>query len=194
MHVGILGGGLQGCSVALALAERGLKVTLFDKNSVILSRTAVANEGKIHLGYMYAGDATLATAKTMMKGALSFAPFLQRHLGQPASSFAVSEPATYVVHRDSQVDTDSSIAYLNTVHALVQEAAAASRGNGYFGFDLQERLRCWSGREIELKFEPAVAVAAVSTQEVAINPVAVAQTVREAIDAQPRIEVCCNQT
>jgi glycine/D-amino acid oxidase-like deaminating enzyme len=74
MCVGVLGGGLQGCCVALALAERGANVVLFDKNDALLSRTAVANEGKIHLGYMYAGDPTLSTAKTMMAGALSFAP------------------------------------------------------------------------------------------------------------------------
>ena len=49
MDVGVLGGGLQGCCVALALAERGAKVTLFDKNSELLSRAAVANEGKTHL-------------------------------------------------------------------------------------------------------------------------------------------------
>lgn len=80
MLVGVLGGGLQGCCVAVALAERGATVVLFDKNDSLLSRTAVANEGKIHLGYMYAGDPTLSTAKTMMTGALSFAPFLERYL------------------------------------------------------------------------------------------------------------------
>jgi glycine/D-amino acid oxidase-like deaminating enzyme len=53
--VGVLGGGLQGCCTALALAERNVRVVLFDKNEALLSRAAVANEGKIHLGYMYAG-------------------------------------------------------------------------------------------------------------------------------------------
>jgi 2-polyprenyl-6-methoxyphenol hydroxylase-like FAD-dependent oxidoreductase len=56
MHVGILGGGLQGCCAALALADRRVRVTLFDKNPTLLSRAGIANEGKIHLGYMYAGD------------------------------------------------------------------------------------------------------------------------------------------
>lgn len=84
MRVGVLGGGLQGCCAVLALAERSARVTLFDKNDALLSRAAVANEGKIHLGYMYAGDPTLSTAKTMMAGALAFAPFLERYLCQPA--------------------------------------------------------------------------------------------------------------
>jgi glycine/D-amino acid oxidase-like deaminating enzyme len=95
MRVGVLGGGLQGCSAALALAERGAEVVLFDKNNALLSKTAVANEGKIHLGYMYAGDPTLSTAKTMMTGALSFAPFLEGFLGHLGRSFSVSIPATY---------------------------------------------------------------------------------------------------
>ena len=68
MRVAVLGGGLQGCTTALALADRGVEVVLFDRNEALLSRTAIANEGKIHLGYMYAADPTLATAKTMMAG------------------------------------------------------------------------------------------------------------------------------
>src|SRR4051795_5247336 len=115
MLVGILGGGLQGCCTALALAERKVRVTLFDKNDALLSRAAVANEGKIHLGYMYAGDPTLSTAKTMIAGALSFAPFLERYLGQSAQSFSVSVPATYVVHRDSQRSVEDVCAYLRAV-------------------------------------------------------------------------------
>src|SRR6516162_1999613 len=121
--VGVLGGGLQGCCTAIALASRRVRVILFDKNDALLSRTAIANEGKIHLGYMYAGDPTLSTAKTMMAGALSFAPFLERHLGQPMQSFSVSAPASYVVHRDSQRNAGDVGAYLKTVHALINETA-----------------------------------------------------------------------
>ena len=57
---------LQGWCAVLALVERMLKVTLFDKNDTLLSRAAVGNEGKIHLGYIYASNPTLSTAKTMM--------------------------------------------------------------------------------------------------------------------------------
>ena len=145
MRVGILGGGLQGCCTALALAERSAQVTLFDKNDSLLSRAAVANEGKIHLGYMYAGDRTLSTAKTMMAGALSFAPFLERHLGQPVQSFSVSAPASYVVHRDSQQSSEDVSAYLRTVHALINEAAEG-RTKAYFGKELRAPLRPWFRR------------------------------------------------
>ena len=85
--VGVLGGGLQGCCTAIALAARRVRVTLFDKNDALLRRAAIANEGKIHLGYMYAGDPSLSTAKTMMAGALAFAPFLERHLARRGIHF-----------------------------------------------------------------------------------------------------------
>ena len=114
MHVGVLGGGLQGCCVALALAAKGAKVVLFDRNEALLSRTAVANEGKIHLGYMYAADPTLSTARTMMKGALAFAPFFERHLDIPIDALATSAPAAYVVHRDSQHPPDGSVSSLTS--------------------------------------------------------------------------------
>jgi len=159
MRVGVLGGGLQGCCAAVALAERGAEVIIFDKNDALLTKTAVANEGKIHLGYMYAGDPTLSTAKTMMTGALSFAPFLERYLGQPAQSFSVSAPASYVVHRDSQRNADDVGAYLKTVHALINEAADG-RNQAYFGKDLGAALRPWSVAEREAEFDPAIALAA----------------------------------
>lgn len=193
MCVGVLGGGLQGCCVALALAERGANVVLFDKNDALLSRTAVANEGKIHLGYMYAGDPTLSTAKTMMAGALSFAPFLERYLGQSAQSFSVSVPATYVVHRDSQRSVADVCAYLGSVHALINTAAGGRR-KAYFERNLSAPLRRLSAAEIAEEFDPEIVLAAVSTPEVAINPVALARSFRECITAHPRIEVRCGRT
>ena len=193
MRVGVLGGGLQGCCTALALAERGVEVFLIDKNDRLLSRAAVANEGKIHLGYMYAGDPTLSTAKTMMAGALSFAPFLERYLGRSKQSFSVSVPATYVVHRDSQRDSETVVAYLRTVHALVHQAAEG-KSNVYFGKELSAPLREWSAAEREAAFDPDIAIAAVSTPEIAINPTSLAETVNECILAHPLIEVHTNRT
>jgi hypothetical protein len=175
------------------LADRAANVTLFDKNDALLSRAAVANEGKIHLGYMYAGDPTLSTAKTMMAGALAFAPFFERHLVQPVQSFSVSVPAAYVVHRDSQQSSEDVCAYLRTVHVLINEAAESSNGT-YFGKDLRAPLRPWPAAEKEAEFDTAVALAAFSTAETAINPIALARTLRECIAAHPRIEVRCGRT
>ena len=102
MHVGVLGGGLQGCCIALALAERGLEVTLFERNDTLLSRTAVANEGKIHLGYMYAGDSTLSTARTMMIGAFAFSPFFEQTYPDVAMAIREGRETTSYDHFGTQ--------------------------------------------------------------------------------------------
>jgi glycine/D-amino acid oxidase-like deaminating enzyme len=192
MRVGVLGGGLQGCCVALALAERGIEVTLFDRNDRLLSRAAIANEGKIHLGYMYANDPSQSTARMMMQGALAFAPFFSRHLEMPADRLALSRPAAYVVHRDSQRSVDEVWQFLAAVHALWREASGGRR-DAYFGRDLSGNLRKWSDAEREAAFDPAVALAAFDSPEVAIDPVALAELVRRRIADKPKIDVRLNQ-
>ena len=175
MRVGVLGGGLQGCCIALALAARRIPVVLFDRNDRLLSRAAIANEGKIHLGYMYANDPTGSTARMMMQGALAFAPFFERQLGVPAASLALSRPAAYVVHRDSQRSIEEVTRYLAATHALLHEASEGRR-DAYFGRDLSADLRKWSDAERETAFDPKIALAAFDSPEVAIDPVALAAT------------------
>jgi glycine/D-amino acid oxidase-like deaminating enzyme len=188
MRVAVLGGGLQGCCVALALAERGINTAIFDRNDRLLSRAAVANEGKIHLGYMYANDRSYSTARVMMQGALAFAPFFARHLGLSQDSISISRPAAYVVHRDSQRSPDQVSRYLKSVHALIREASEGRR-DAYFGRDLADEPRMWSEAEREAQFDPQVALAAFDTAEVAIDPAALAGAVRKRMDADPRIDV-----
>jgi hypothetical protein len=105
----------------------------------------------------------------------------------------VSVPATYVVHRDSQQCSEDVCAYLGTVHALINEAAEG-RNQAYFGKDLRAALRPWSAAEKEAEFDPAIALAALSTPEIAINPSALARTLRECIASHPLIEVRCGRT
>ena len=188
MRVAVLGGGLQGCCIALALADRGVKVTLFDKNESLLSRAAIANEGKIHLGYMYAGDPTLSTARTMMQGALAFAPFFARHLGLTPERMTVSIPAAYVVHRDSQRGPEEISRYLAAVHRLVGEAADKCR-DAYFGIDLGVALREWTAAERDMALNSDIALAAFDSPEVAINPIDLATALNARIAGAARIEV-----
>ena len=186
-RVGILGGGLQGCCIALELASRGFSVTLVDENDALLTRTAVANEGKIHLGYMYAADPSLRTARTMMSGALAFQPFLRRHLGSDLA-LDTSSPAAYVVHRDSQHGIEEVEQYLTAVHDLVIEAAAKP-GAAYLTGDVSAPVRRWSDAEVKEHFDPSIALAVFGSPEVAIDPLMLAELVRARIAADPRIEV-----
>ncbi len=192
MHVAVLGGGLQGCCVALALADRGVRVTLFDRNDRLLTRAAVANEGKIHLGYMYAADPTLNTARRMMRGALAFAPFMSRRLGVPLDSFALSSPAVYLVHRDSQQSPEAVAGYVANVQSLLSDLAPEARSS-YFGKDLRAPPRRWSEAERTETFHPEDILAAFDSPEAAIDPIALADLIRSRIAQTPTIELRLNQ-
>ena len=91
-HIAVLGGGLQGCCIALALAERRARVTLYDRNDALMTQAAVVNEGRMHLGYIYAADTSLATARMMIRGGLAFAPFIERYVGLSPGELAPSGP------------------------------------------------------------------------------------------------------
>jgi glycine/D-amino acid oxidase-like deaminating enzyme len=188
MTIAVLGGGLQGCCIALVLADRGESVVVFERNSSILSRTAAANEGKVHLGWMYAADPSLATARMMVEGALAFAPFLRRYVGLQLQSIATSAPAAYVVHRDSQRTAEEVRNYFAAVHRLIVEASAG-RPDAYFGRDLSVAPREWSLEERTSAFDPSKAVAVFDTPEIAIDPLELTRYVSEAVTAHPRIEV-----
>jgi glycine/D-amino acid oxidase-like deaminating enzyme len=187
MRVAVLGGGMQGSCCALALAARGASVTIFDRNDRLLSRAAIANEGKIHLGYMYANDPSLSTARMMIRGALSFGPFLARHLGTDVGSISVSQPASYVVHRDSQRGAAAVGSYLDAVHRIILEASCDNTAS-YFGRDLSQPPRRWSEAERAAAFDPGIAVDAFDSAEVAVNPVWLADALRERVHSDPAIE------
>jgi FAD dependent oxidoreductase len=188
MAVAILGGGFQGCCTAMALAEQGINVVLYEQSGALLTRTAVANEGKIHLGYMYAADPTLRTARTMIKGALVFAPFFERYLGIPINEIKKSSPTNYVVHRDSQRDLDTVSGYLKEVHNLVSEASNA-RELAYFGLDLAAPLRAWPSEDRDANFDPETVLQVFETPEVAINPEELAFALRDCVSNHPKIEL-----
>ena len=192
-RVAVLGGGLMGCCTALVLARRGAHVTLFERAEQLVSRTSVHNEGKIHFGYVYAGDSSLATARMMVRGALLFAPFLKEYLGLLPEHIALSSPHVYLVHNDSQRSLDYISGYFAAVHTLIEEASDGGKKD-YFGADLRQAPRKWSAAEIAAVFNPATAIAAFDTEELAIDPYALAQAFRDGIAATPAIEVRLRRT
>lgn len=189
MAVAILGGGFQGCCAAIELAMRGYRVTLYERNSTLLGGAATANEGKIHLGYTYASDRSLNTARTLLNGALSFAPLLKCYLDVDVP-LATSEPFTYVVHRDSQVTVEDFAAYLGAVHGLLTAAAAH---DSYFGIDLCAAPERLTQTGLESCFDPAYAAAGFYTPEIAIDTAAVAKLIRRRIEEDPGIHVRTNR-
>jgi glycine/D-amino acid oxidase-like deaminating enzyme len=128
MHVGIVGAGITGCSAALMLARRGARVTLLDQAAHPFAGASRWNEGKIHLGYLYAADPSLATVRRLLPGGLAFRPLVEELLSSSLLPATTRQDDLYLVHRDSVVDVSAMRRHVETVTSM---ASAHPAGQGY---------------------------------------------------------------
>lgn len=183
MSICIIGGGLTGCLIALHLADAGKKVVLFEKQFAPLLRASRANEGKIHLGFVYAADRTFRTARRMIDDALAFRPILERWMTPAAFDACLYDSFDYVVLKDSMLDVAAIDRHFATV-ADYLAASTASRRADYLG-----QPTCPA-------FTPARptrpgALAEYHTAERGVWPARVAGHVARALRAHPAIELRC---
>lgn len=184
MSAAILGGGLLGVLTALELARSGFTVDLFDRGERLLSQAATRNEGKIHLGFVYA-KAPFDTAEIMVKGALRFWPVLRRHLGEGVSTVPVSDPFVYVVPHDSQLALTDVLAHAHRIGALLADQGTVD----YPGGELHPVPGRLSTAEVTRYFDPATITGAIRTGERAVEVNAIARLLRACVKAEPRINV-----
>jgi glycine/D-amino acid oxidase-like deaminating enzyme len=187
MRVAVLGGGFQGVCAALELASRGIEVDLFDRNAALITQAGARNEGKIHLGYVYAADRSFATAKTMISGALAFAPTVRRWIGSKLDTVARSSRFHYLVHSESMVGPEAIRRHFDEV-ARALALAADVDGQEYFGIDLREPHRELGDSERRCSYDGKVS-AAIETREISVDAIALAGVLRDAVAACPRVRV-----
>jgi glycine/D-amino acid oxidase-like deaminating enzyme len=185
MRVAVLGGGLQGACVAFELADRGVEVDLYEKGERCVGGASTHNEGKIHLGYVFANDPSLRTARLMVQGALTFAPLLRRWLGHEVDRIPRSQPFHYLVHRKSLLAPAAVEAHLHACCDLAREAGVEARD--YFGSDPLVPPEPLSEPAWRDQYDPASTQAVYRTAEIAIDPEALAALVRGRLEADPRI-------
>jgi glycine/D-amino acid oxidase-like deaminating enzyme len=126
-RVAILGAGVMGASLAIFLARRGCAVTVFDREDAPVACASRWTEGKIHLGYLYGADPTLATARRLIPGGLAFVRLMSDLIGSDVAPRLTAGDDLYLVHRDSVVDADTLAARFRAVDALVREHTDAAR-------------------------------------------------------------------
>ncbi|MEO0914175.1 MAG: FAD-dependent oxidoreductase, partial [Pseudomonadota bacterium] len=187
-HVAVIGAGLQGATVALELARRGADVTVFEAAPEAVSRASRWNEGKLHLGYIFAKDAINRTARLLIDGATRFAPVLERHI--PASSIEgnLSAGFHYLVMPDSLLDHAALGHHYAAVTSLANEA-------------LGDPARRYPGGRQTLAVRPLTAsenarygngATGYLTDEIAVDAVAIAEALCGAMDACPRVDLVTN--
>lgn len=125
-HVAVLGAGILGSCTALFLARRGFHVDLIDMDTAPMNGASRWNEGKIHLGYLYGGDPTLATAHHLIEGGLAFAPLLQQLIEQPLAAHTTAADDIFLLHRDSFINADQAGHYYSQVDAAVRSNPLAA--------------------------------------------------------------------
>ena len=181
MKVAVLGAGFQGVCVALELVRRGCEVDLFDENDHAISQAGWVNEGKIHLGFVYSNDPTMATAKLLARGALSFRRLLNRWIDFDAGRVNMSGPFVYAVHRDTLVPPEKIESYFERLTLVVREIASKQRGD-YLGAGVDRLVEPLPVRECRRIFNPGSVIAAYRTIERSVDPQALAPLLRRAID------------
>ena len=186
MRVAILGAGNAGTCAALELAGRGLHVDLYDECSEPIRRASFHNEGKVHLGLLYAKDRTLRTAALMIRGALTFASLLDRWVGFDRSRIEISTPFLYAVHAGTMVQVEALQAHYASCQRLFADLQEAC-GGSYLGLDRSIEIEELPRAELESLLSPEHFVALFRTSELAVDPRTVAVLLREAALAHPRI-------
>lgn len=186
--VAVLGAGLTGVATALELARRGVHVTLVDQDPRAVNRASLRNEGKIHLGLIYANDRTLATARLQLEGALSFRSLLYRWIGSRADTLPLSTPFVYLVARDSLLSVDQLEQHYAGIESLYHEHIRHDPAIDYLGIR-PTRLyeRCKAGG-MPQAFNKDYFIGAFLTQELAIDTDALAVALRDAVGESDRID------
>jgi glycine/D-amino acid oxidase-like deaminating enzyme len=140
-RVVVLGAGFLGVCVALGLARRGHAVTLIDKSPDCMLRASLRNEGKIHLGFVYANDPSFRTASLLLRSALSFAGLVEEWVGAEVTWDALkSHPFTYAIARDSLLPPEKILAHYERLQEEYRGMAGA-RGASYLGTQAKELWR-----------------------------------------------------
>ena len=184
--IAILGGGMMGCCAALELAQRGTHVVLIDQAASLLSAAAAANEGKLHFGYVYSRDTSMASAWLMQRGALAMAPALRRWLGDAAvERLARSGGYRYAVHRDSLSSPDEVAAAFARFTSLAGELLSGARPDCFGADPRRPPVRVALADDCD----PAQIQGLFTTDEISLDNREVSDMLRAAVAAEPRIEV-----
>jgi glycine/D-amino acid oxidase-like deaminating enzyme len=182
----VIGSGIQGVTVALALAARGLSVIILERSDDPFNGASLYNEGKLHLGFVYALDQTGRTAGQMIEGALSFTPLLERWCGDIEWASGRSDAFAYAVMDGGLADAPVIEDYYHRVSAMITEAGR-TYGLRYLGEEMAPEVARGTGGAPGLR--PGLSSAWFSTPERSVDPRIVRHHLMEAVRNEPLVEV-----
>jgi FAD dependent oxidoreductase len=132
--VTVLGAGFQGICVALALLKKGYQVRLIDKADACMQRASLRNEGKVHLGFVYANDPTFRTASLMLESALHFAPIIEELVQRDIRwNELLSNPFVYAILGESMLSPQRLEAHYQKLQQAYSVLLAENEDLHYLG-------------------------------------------------------------
>lgn len=188
----VVGAGLQGCGIALELARRGKSVLLIERDSRPMNRASLRNEGKIHLGLIYAADRSHESARLQLQGALSFRSILRSWLGDRVALIGLSSPFVYLVSRHSLLEAGELQAHYDAMAHAYRAALAADPSVDYLGS--RETRLAWPIplHGLGPDFDCSRFTAAFETVERAIDTDDLAREITTAVTTHPAIDFLPN--
>jgi glycine/D-amino acid oxidase-like deaminating enzyme len=166
--VAILGGGFMGVCAALECAHRGISVDLYDRRSELLTEAGRVNEGKIHVGYVYANDPTEKTTRRLVDGAVLFASCLGRWIDLHANPLETSEPFDYAVLRQSALPVSTIESHFRVVDRILDETEQ-KHGARYLNRPSAVGFEPLSSEEFERRYDRAHVAAVYRTTERSVD-------------------------
>jgi len=165
--VGVLGGGIQGCCIALLLNKLNYDVTIIDQLDDIMSGASLNHEGKIHLGFVYAKDDTFQTGEKMMYSALYFSYYMEYLLEEQIDWNGMkSTKFQYLVPFDSLVTESEMEKYFNKLEILYKTILIENPHLSYLG---EKPDKLFYKTEVPDSFDKTFFKACFQTEEVSIS-------------------------
>ncbi len=183
----VLGAGLQGAGIALELAGRGVAVTLVEQDALPLNRASLRNEGKIHLGLIYANDRSMGTAFLQLEGALCFRSILTRWMLGSTDWLARSTRFHYLVADDSVVPATTLLEHYAAVGERCRMRLSEQPELDYLGERPDQLATPLSAAALGAHFTPSRLSAGFETVERAIDTEIMAVALRRRVLEHPLI-------
>jgi glycine/D-amino acid oxidase-like deaminating enzyme len=178
-----------GVCAALSLARRGQPVVLIEGGDDLLEGAGRWNEGKIHLGFLYAGDPSLSTASRLIPGGLAFADVVERLLDRDIGEFATTDDDLFLVHRKSVVDDAAYATYAERTASLIRNFASQPGAGKYFADMRRAHARKLTPSELADVTACDEVTAGFAVPERSVSTLAVADLLKAAVLSEPCIEV-----
>jgi hypothetical protein len=161
-------------------------VDLFDQAEQPVTQASLWNEGKIHLGLIFAKDRHERTSDVLLTGALHFDSALQRLTARTRPAGLLSTAFRYLVHRTSQLSADAITAHFGRVAARYRALREAT-GLSYFDHASDFVWEPIPDRAWRAEHDDRSIVAAFRTAERSVDPGKVAGLLRQAVAEQDAI-------